>query len=192
MEAWQSVLLALGSSTVLLAVLSFLAKSLLEKLIARDTKRYESELKASTDAAIEKLRNELLRSVESYKVQLKKSEFLFEREYAAALDFASIIRLIIPRLKKPGMNWSDTMEEVVYKLESTEKILDNFLRTSGPVLTIEERIMLVDIIKTANDTRLHCKGEGDLVAHQAAESMCNKIEDFERRLTKRVRDQVSL
>ena len=84
------------------------------------------------------------------------------------------------------------MEEVVYKLEITEKNLHNFLRTSGPVLTIEERIMLADIIKNASDTRLNSNGEGDPVAHQAAESMCNKIEDFERRLTKRVRDQVSL
>ena len=192
MDAWQSVLLAFGSSTALLAVLAFLAKSLLEKIIARDTKRYESELKASTDAAIERLRNDLLRSVESYKVQLKKSEFLFEREYAAALDLTSIVRSIMPRPNRPDMGWDDAMEEVVEKFEQTERRLDAFLRSSGPVLTIGERELLVAAIKTANDTRLHCTGDGDPAAYQAADSMCIKIEELERRLIKRVRDQASL
>jgi hypothetical protein len=65
MEIWQAVLFALGGNAALLAVLGFLAKSLLEKLIARDTARFQSELKATSDAAIEQLKNELqLRTIE--------------------------------------------------------------------------------------------------------------------------------
>jgi hypothetical protein len=46
MSPWESVLLALGGNATLLAVLGFLAKSFLEKMIIRDTKVFEAELKA--------------------------------------------------------------------------------------------------------------------------------------------------
>jgi hypothetical protein len=65
METWQTVLLALGGNAAFLAVLGFLGKSLLEKLIARDTKRFETDLKAKSDAAIEHLKSELqLKTIE--------------------------------------------------------------------------------------------------------------------------------
>ena len=65
MDTWQTILLALGGNAVFLAVLGFLGKSLLEKLIARDTKRFETDLKAKADAAIEQLRSDLqIRSIE--------------------------------------------------------------------------------------------------------------------------------
>ncbi len=65
METWQTILLAFGGNAALIAVLGILAKSLLEKLITRDTKRFESELKAKSDATIEHLKNELqLRTIE--------------------------------------------------------------------------------------------------------------------------------
>jgi hypothetical protein len=52
MEPWQTILFAFGGHAALLAVLCWIAKSLLEKLIIRDTKQFESELKAKTDATI--------------------------------------------------------------------------------------------------------------------------------------------
>lgn len=65
MEPWQSVLLAIGGNAAVLLVLAFLGRTLLEKLIARDSARFELELKAKADEAIEKLRNELqLRTIE--------------------------------------------------------------------------------------------------------------------------------
>lgn len=70
MESWQTILLAFGGNTALLAVLGWLGKSLLDKLIVRDAKQFESDLKAKAAAEIERIKNELLRSVESYKVQL--------------------------------------------------------------------------------------------------------------------------
>ena len=59
METWQTILLAFGGNAALLAVLGLLGKSLLEKVLTRDTKRFETELRAQTDAAIERLRHEL-------------------------------------------------------------------------------------------------------------------------------------
>ena len=59
MEAWQTILLAFGGNVALLVVLGLLGKSLLDKLIVRDTKAFESDLKAKSDSAIERLKNEL-------------------------------------------------------------------------------------------------------------------------------------
>ena len=65
METWQTILLAFGGNAALLAILGVIGKSLLEKLIVRDTKQFESELKAKSDAAIEHLKNELqLKTIE--------------------------------------------------------------------------------------------------------------------------------
>jgi hypothetical protein len=65
MEIWQTTLLAFGGNAALLAVLGVLGKSFLDKLIVRDTKQFESDLKAKSDTAIENLKNELqLRTIE--------------------------------------------------------------------------------------------------------------------------------
>lgn len=65
METWQTILLAFGGNAALLAVLGLLGKSLLDKLILRDTKQFESDLKAKSDAAVEKLKNQLqLKTIE--------------------------------------------------------------------------------------------------------------------------------
>lgn len=65
MEAWQTVLLAFGGNAALLAVLGVVGKSLLEKMIARDTMRFETDLRSKADSAIEQLRGDLqLRSIE--------------------------------------------------------------------------------------------------------------------------------
>lgn len=65
MEIWQTILLAFGGNAALLAVLAVIGKSILDKLIVRDTKQFENDLKAKSDAAIENLKNELqLRTIE--------------------------------------------------------------------------------------------------------------------------------
>jgi hypothetical protein len=65
METWKTILLALGGNAALLAVLGIAGKSLLDKLILRDTKQFENDLQAKSDAAIERLKNELqVRTIE--------------------------------------------------------------------------------------------------------------------------------
>ena len=59
MEAWQTILLAFGGNAALLAVLGLIGKSLLEKILARDSLRIESELKAKNETELEKLRSTL-------------------------------------------------------------------------------------------------------------------------------------
>src|ERR1700693_5623035 len=150
MEAWQTILLTFGGNAALIAVLAVIAKAFLDKLIVRDTRQFEADLKAKADAEIERLRNDLLRSVESYKVQLKKSEFFFEREYAAASEFASLVRSLVPQ-DRPGEDWEDALQGVIASFATTERSLDAFLTKYTPVLADEDRDLLRTAIYTAND-----------------------------------------
>lgn len=65
MQAWESILVAFGGQAILVAVLAYIAKSLFDKLVIRDTKQFESDLRAKAELAIEHLRNELqLKTIE--------------------------------------------------------------------------------------------------------------------------------
>jgi hypothetical protein len=65
MESWQTIAAAVIGNSVALAILGWLGKSLLEKLLQRETKRFEVELKAKADSTIEQLKSDLqLRTIE--------------------------------------------------------------------------------------------------------------------------------
>lgn len=65
MQPWQTILFAFGGNAALLAILAYASKTLLEKLITRDTTRFETDLRVKSDSAIEHLKNELqLKSIE--------------------------------------------------------------------------------------------------------------------------------
>lgn len=193
MEAWQTILLAFGGNAALLAVLGLLGKSLLEKLIARDTKRFESEMKAKTNAEIERLRNELLSSVESYKVQLKKSEFLFQKEFEAASEFTALFQSIHPGFNYPLMDWSDACDEIAQDLGKIEIRLGDFLAKFGAVLTDEERKTLTVAMSDAGFGKFDViDGEVDPEANRQAGEIYNNLQALQAKLVARVRDQSSL
>ena len=59
METWQTILIALGGNAAMLAVLAYLAKLFIGHKLSRDTSSFQSELKATSDAAIERLKSDL-------------------------------------------------------------------------------------------------------------------------------------
>ena len=65
MEAWLVIVAAVLGNSAVLAVLGFLAKALLHQLLQRDSRRFEFELKAKADSAIEQLKSDLqIRTIE--------------------------------------------------------------------------------------------------------------------------------
>lgn len=59
MQAWQTILIALGGNAAVLAALAYLAKLFVEHKLSRDVSRFRSELKATSDAAVERLKSDL-------------------------------------------------------------------------------------------------------------------------------------
>jgi len=65
MEIIQFVISSILGNALVLAVLGWLGKSLLEKLIQRDSRQFEIEIKAKADTTIEQLKSDLqLRTIE--------------------------------------------------------------------------------------------------------------------------------
>lgn len=193
MNPWETVLLAFGGNAVLLAVLAFLAKSLLEKLIVRDTKVFESELKSKTDSEIERLRSEMTRNIESYKIQLKKSEIFFQRELEAASMFSSFFHSILPGYSNPTMDWSDACDSIAQDFGKIETRLGDFMSKHGAVLNDEERSLLVDATSDAGYGKFNVfDGEVDSDANMKANEMYEKLKALETKLIQRVRAQASL
>lgn len=88
MELWQTLTAAVLGNAIVLAVLGWLGKSLLEKLILRDSKRFEIEIKAKADSTIEQLKNELqLRTIEH---QIKLSR-LHEKRATVIADMNALL-----------------------------------------------------------------------------------------------------
>jgi len=193
MDPWQTVLLAFGGNAALLAVLGFLAKSLIEKLIVRDTKVFESELKSKTDSEIERLKSEMSKNLESYKIQLKKSEVFFLRELEAASAFSSLFHSISPGFSNPLMDWHEVCDAIAQNFGKIEARLSDFMAKHGAMLNEEERKILVDATSDAGYGKFDViDGEVDPDANKTANDMYEKLKTLERRLLERVRAQAAL
>ena len=193
MEVWQTVLFAIGGNAVLLAVLGVLGKSLLEKIIARDTKQYEADLKVKTDSAIENLRSQLLHQVESYKIQLKKSEYLFQREFEAVSFFIALRQEIEPRYNNPDMDWSEACEQIATGFGKTEKVLGAFLAKHGAALVKAERELLSSALTIAGTGSFEVvDGIMSDAAYTKAEEFNTTMNDLESLLRDRIRRQSAL
>ena len=85
---WQTVLGVLaalgGGGLIVLGFSGWLGRVWADRL--------GEQLKASNTQALERVKAEFVREVESYKIRLKKSEFLFEKEFAAASAFTVLVR----------------------------------------------------------------------------------------------------
>jgi hypothetical protein len=185
---WQTVialLLALGGGGGIVLGLS----NWLGRLWAD---RVAEQLKASNTQALERIKADFVRDLESYKVQLKKSEFFFQREFDAAREFSSIVHKVIPtRQRHPDMDWSEAMDDVIGSFGKTEERLEEFLELHGVVLTEDERELVNVAISRANQGNLY-SAEGDPAGHEIAEKLCNDLKELQARLNKRLRDQASL
>jgi hypothetical protein len=193
METWQTVLLAFGGNAALLAVLGLLGKSFVEKLILRDTKQFESALKVKTDSAIENLKSQLLLQAESYKVQLKKSEFLFQREFEAASSFIALRGRIAPAYNNPDMDWSDACEQIAQNFGKAENLLNDYLAKNGPALIQAERKLLASALTIAATGNFEVvDGEVSARAISMAEEFDEVMNGLEESLLSRVRQQAAL
>jgi hypothetical protein len=77
MSNLNQILIALGGPSVLLVVLAFLARSLLQTWLAKDIKRFESDLRNTADNKLEQLKQDLKykgdASIEQLRSELQQS-----------------------------------------------------------------------------------------------------------------------
>lgn len=183
---WQTVLGALaalgGGGLIVLGFSGWLGRVWADRL--------NEQLKASNTQVLERVKAEFVREVESYKIKLKKSEFLFEKEFDAASAFTVLVRGFYPRSNRPGMDWHDAYTDLAHSFEKIEEQLHVFLASYGPVLQDEERTLFWRAFSYASDGKFQSADDPQCI--QLAESLWKTLEDIEARLISRVRDQASL
>jgi hypothetical protein len=93
MNAWNEVLIAFGGNAVLLAVLGFLARSLLQTWLTKDIKTFETNLKNTADSELERLKFELKAkgdiSIEQLKSRLQQAALEHEVRFSITSREAS-------------------------------------------------------------------------------------------------------
>ena len=89
--------------------------------------------KALAEVYIEKMKHEIQQKIESYKMKLKKSEFLFQKEFEATSQFISVRSRLLPRYW-PDMDWEDACEQFARKLPEVERELEHYIETHGAAL----------------------------------------------------------
>ncbi|MEZ7910448.1 MAG: hypothetical protein QMB55_01335 [Propionivibrio sp.] len=72
MNAWETILLAIGGNAALLALLGWLARSLLGQLVAKDLERFKSELASASSTAADQLRHQLQLVAQEHQIVVAK------------------------------------------------------------------------------------------------------------------------
>lgn len=189
----SSILLTIGGAivgnAVVLAVLGFLGKGVFNAIVSRDLEKFKAELKSEGDKEIEAIRRTASREIESYKVKLKKSEFLFERQFQAANAMVKLYSEFSPQRRHPNMEWSDAVEEIVSAAATTENKLREFRNEHGAALHPSDRELLESAVRKANDIDMgDYNGDGD----EIASGLLAAIRDLKESLIAKVQDQSSL
>ena len=116
-----------GGSVILVALCAFIAKLVSDSTI--------EGFKATLNAELERLKNELAKESDLHRLKLRKAEILFDRELDAVAEFSTLYSKILPTYSHPDMDWDDACNDVASRFSTIENQLENYLTKHAPVLT---------------------------------------------------------
>ena len=143
-----------GGAFIILGFSSWLGKVWANRLMAKEKAEHSQEL--------ESLRNRLTQDTESYKIKLKKSEFIFQKEYEAASEFVSLRRSFSPSLSYPGMDYYDACVQVADQFSRIGTTFDGFISKHGAVLKDPVKKAISKAINLAETYKFDVGPEQDL------------------------------
>lgn len=174
-----------GGSLIVFGFSNWLGKVWASRLMEKDKALYSQEL--------ESLRNRLSQDVESYKIKLKKSEFIFQKEYEATSEFVALKSGFLPNYSNPDMDWYQTCDHIAHDFHKIESALVAFLSKHGAVLKPEVKDLLSCSIGIAGEGKFEVNSlDVPLSANQAADTLFTKLEKIEEYLIKQVHSQSSI
>ena len=154
--------------------------------------RFMEKEKSQHAQDLEDLRQRLTRDTESHKIRLKKSEFLFEREFSAASELVAYRRRILPRLRYPEMDWGDACEEIAMRFSAIEPELNDYLAKHGAVLNENVKSLIAQAEGVAAEGKFEVtNGDVSDKGMKAAEELYEKLEAAEKTIIETVRSQSS-
>lgn len=86
---------------------------------------------------IQQEKHELDLETESYRMKLKKSSFIFEKEYEAISELLALIGSYLPNYQTPFMDWGDVCADLAGDLEKIEMDIANLVSRHGAIVNKE-------------------------------------------------------
>lgn len=192
-----SVLASIGGGTaIVFAFSNWLGKVWANRLMVKEKAEYNKELeKEKTEhiRQLELLKNSFLKETESYKIKLKKSEFLFEKQFEAASELVALHRSFLPDISFPHMDWEDVLDHYVFSSEEIEKKLKNYLSCHGAVLgeEVEEKISECLSIAGWNKFEINKELEVSSKGKDEAEKIYEILNEAKKLMLVKVNTQIS-
>ncbi|GAD31907.1 hypothetical protein PLEI_3572 [Photobacterium leiognathi lrivu.4.1] len=199
----------LGNLTVVLAIItglsawlgkvwssriSNLEKAQLQKLLDDFKREHDKELlsiKKEHESELEFLRSHLLLDSENYRVKLKKSEILFEKELDAASNFLSLNRKIQPKeISDASERYIDDFGKLHNRIKQVEDGLGRFLDEFGAIVTQEVQSHIDSCLKECINL-VERDHYGDSWANNDIHNVYRKLNKIESELIKIIRTQSS-
>ena len=154
--------------------------------------RLMEQEKAEHARALEALRTQFTQETERYKIKLKKSEFIFEREFEAASEFIALLRSILPSLTHPDMDWLEACQEIASDFKRIEELLDAFMSKHGAVLSKEAKRLISNASGAAANGKFQVQGlDVPSSASDLANSLFEDLASAEEALLEQVHSQSS-
>lgn len=183
-----TVIATLGGGAVVVAAFSgWLGKVWAEHLMQSATQGHEKEL--------ERIRDEYRADLEKLRIRLKKSEFIFEKEFAAASTLVEYHEQIIPLSQFANMHMDDVYVSIAHDFDEIEEWVKKFVAAHGAVLPDRVAKELMMAARTAGQFKFRV-GQGldeavDTQTFNAAEDVYHRIRAARDAMRDRVWEQSS-
>lgn len=183
-EIAQAIIFSLGGgSLIVFSLSSWLGKVWAVRILAEE--------KAKQVKDLEEFKKELQDSTEKHKIRLKKSEFIFAKQFEATSAMVAMYRDISPKFMHPDMDYYDACDQIALNFESIEQHLHMFLRIHGAVLSEEVKDLIWLCIGLAGDYKFHMDSpEVSSSANAAADTLFCYLRQAENKMTIQIFDQI--
>ncbi|MFT7006761.1 MAG: hypothetical protein ACJAXJ_001269 [Colwellia sp.] len=173
-----------GGAVIVFGFSSWLGKVWAYRLMEKEKADHAREL--------ESFRSKLMLDTESHKVKLKKSEFIFQKEYEAASEFVSLKRSFLPTYSHPNMEWYDVCDKIAQDFHKIESAVGSFISNHGAVLNKEVKDLLSYSIGIAGENKFDItRQEVPRTANDAADKLFENLERAEKCMIEQVHSQSS-
>lgn len=173
-----------GGSAIIFSMSNWLGKLWAKRLMEHQKAEYAREL--------ESIKSKLLQEAESYKIKLKKSEFIFEKQYEASSELVALVRKFLPPLLHQDMDWHEACDEIAKDFEFIAKELELFLSKHGAILGDSPKDLLSHAIGLASYHQFDVSNlKVPISANKAANELYEKLLAAEKCLTSQLLNQTS-
>lgn len=126
-------------------------------------------LKSNYQKEIELLKNNFVQETESYKIKLKKSEFIFQKQFDALSELTTINFELLGIYSRPDMDWEDACDEIVSQFHIIEKNLLIFLSKHGAILPTNVKDLVISCKSSAGSNKFEYDTNINVLRNEASD-----------------------